>query len=198
MKKRFGIDIDGTVTCPTSLIPHINNAFQLNITLDDLTEYELTDCLPLPKEAVYEWYIKTEEDICAGSPLADGAKSVLTDWFQEHELYFISARRHQVMDVTKSWFLEQEIDFHHIELIGSHDKVSTAKKYHVDLFFEDKHDNAVAISEELDIPVILFDTPYNRKPIPEKVIRVQNWLEAKNWVDQWLALNNESNIIPSL
>ncbi|MCJ7843423.1 hypothetical protein MUB24_21610 [Lederbergia sp. NSJ-179] len=190
MKKRFGIDIDGTVTCPTSLIPYINKAFQLNITLDDLTEYELTDCLDLPKESVQEWYINTESEICAQSPLADGAKSVLTHWFHEHELYFISARRHKVMDVTKSWFYEQKIDFHHIELIGSHDKVSTAKKYNVDLFFEDKHDNAVAISEELDIPVILFDTPYNRKPTPKKVIRVKNWQEAKKWVEAWVALND--------
>lgn len=35
-EKRFGIDIDGTVTCPTSLIPFINKDFSLNITLDDI------------------------------------------------------------------------------------------------------------------------------------------------------------------
>ncbi|GIN73583.1 putative nucleotidase YqfW [Bacillus sp. J14TS2] len=186
MKKRFGIDIDGTVTCPTSLIPHINKAFQINITLDDLTEYELTDCLDLPEEAVSDWYINTESEICAQSPLADGAKSILNDWFFEYELYFISARSNRVMDITKTWFLDKEIDFHHIELIGSHNKVGTARKYDIDLFFEDKHDNAVAISNELDIPVILFDTPYNRKPIPKKVIRVHNWQEAKDWVDQWI------------
>ena len=30
---RFGIDIDGTVTCPTSLLPHINKQFGCNLTL---------------------------------------------------------------------------------------------------------------------------------------------------------------------
>ena len=39
---RFGIDIDGTVTCPTSLLPHINNAFKANLQLDDIKEYDLT------------------------------------------------------------------------------------------------------------------------------------------------------------
>ena len=27
-KFRFGIDIDGTVTCPTSLLPHINKQYE--------------------------------------------------------------------------------------------------------------------------------------------------------------------------
>ncbi len=39
----------------------------------------------------------------------------------------------------------------HIELIGSHHKIEAAKKFGVHAFFEDKHDNAVDIHEELDI-----------------------------------------------
>lgn len=186
MKKRFGIDIDGTVTCPKALIPHINDGFNLNITLDDLTEYEITECLNIPKEEFYNWFVKTEPKIYAESPIADGANTVLSKWLNIHELYFISARSHTLMDVTLDWFQSKNINYHHIELIGSHHKVSTAKKYNVDLFFEDKHDNAVAISEELDIPVILFDTPYNRKPSPKSVIRVNNWNEAEAWVQNWL------------
>ena len=30
-KFRFGIDIDGTVTCPTSLLPHINKQYGLEL-----------------------------------------------------------------------------------------------------------------------------------------------------------------------
>lgn len=185
-KLRFGIDIDGTVTCPTSLIPHINEGFQLNITLDDLTEYEITNCLPIPEDTFYQWFIKNEPKMYTESFPADGVQPVLTQWFKQHELYFISARSAHLMDVTKAWFEKYEINYHHIELVGSHNKIAAAKKFEIDLFFEDKHDNAVNISEELNIPVILFDTPYNRKPIPKNVIRVQNWKEAKDWVDQWV------------
>ncbi|MCM3111407.1 5' nucleotidase, NT5C type [Lederbergia lenta] len=191
MQKRFGIDIDGTVTCPTSLVPHINKAFQLDITLEDLTEYEITECLNIPKDSFYEWFVTAEPEIYSQSPLAVGAKLVLSKWINEHDLYFISARANTLRDVTEAWFHTHAIDYHHIELIGSHDKVSTAKKHQIDLFFEDKHDNAVAISEELNIPVILFDTPYNRKPSPENVIRVYNWQEAENWVENWLNIENK-------
>lgn len=192
MQKRFGIDIDGTVTCPTSLVPFINEDFGLNITLDDLTEYEIDAALNLPKDKVIQWFIDTEPRIYAESPLAEGAKPVLSRWVQNYELYFISARTPNLLDVTQNWFKQNEINYHHIELIGSHDKVATAQKHDIDLFFEDKHDNAVAIAEELQIPVILFDTPYNRKPAPEKVIRVYNWKEAEAWVENWIKdTNNE-------
>jgi uncharacterized protein len=50
----------------------------------------------------------------------------------------------------------------------------------------------VAISEELSIPVLLFNTPYNQKPIPEGVIRVNNWMEADEWVQHWLKQQSQS------
>jgi hypothetical protein len=62
----------------------------------------------------------------------------------------------------------------------------------VEIFFEDKHDNAVMIHEECQIPVILFDTPYNQDPIPNGVIRVNNWREANKWVENWM--KQEQNI----
>lgn len=186
MKKRFGIDIDGTVTCPTSLLPYINKEFNLNLTLNDITQYELTEVLNITPEVFGEWFKKTEGTIYKESPLAQGAKSVLDFWKDVHELYFISARPSHLVELTKEWFDCQNILYHHIELIGSHDKVSTAKKYNVDIFFEDKHDNAVSIHEELNIPVILFNTPYNQDKVPDGVIRVNDWQEARNWVDGWL------------
>ncbi|WP_113927534.1 hypothetical protein [Bacillus sp. P14.5] len=189
MKKRFGIDIDGTVTCPTSLLPYINKEFKLQLTLNDITQYELTEVLDITPEVFGEWFKRTEGDIYKESPLAQGAKSVLDDWKDNHELYFISARPSHLLELTKNWFDYQDLLYHHIELIGSHDKVSTAEKYEVDIFFEDKHDNAVSIHEKLNIPVILFNTPYNQDPIPAGVIRVNDWQEARSWVDSWLKKN---------
>lgn len=184
--KRFGIDIDGTVTSPESLLPHINDHFQLNLTLQDITQYELTKVLDISPQTFGRWFKEAEPLIYKESPLAPGAKTILDQWKEKHELYFISARRTDLIDITKKWFDAQDLMYHHIELIGSHDKISTAKKHAVDIFFEDKHDNAVAISEELSIPVVLFNTPYNQKPIPDGVIRVNDWKEADSWVQNWL------------
>lgn len=187
MTKRFGIDIDGTVTCPTSLIPFINEEFNRSLSLEDLTEYDLTKALPdISPDTFSDWFLEAEPVIYSSSPVVEHADKILKQWKSDHELFFISARSDKHFELTTEWFKEKGINYDHIELIGSHDKVKTAKRYNVDIFFEDKHDNAVMIHEECDIPVILFDTPYNRKATPEGVIRVQNWLEAKSRVNEWL------------
>jgi uncharacterized protein len=190
MRKRFGIDIDGTVTCPTSLIPYLNRSFNLTLTLDDITEYELTPFVNVSSKELAHWFDKTEHEIYANSPIAIGAKEVLTKWEQRHELIFISARGSHLLQLTKEWFVNNAIQFDHIDLIGTHHKIEAAKQHKVDLFFEDKHDNAVMIHEECQIPVILFDTPYNQDPIPDGVIRVHHWQEAYDWVEKWLHEKN--------
>lgn len=186
MKKfRFGIDIDGTVTCPTSLLPHINEQFGCNLVLDDIKEYDLTAAFPIDHETFYNWYKKTEGHIYDTSPPQAHAKEILSKWQNQFELFYISARGENVYDITQNWFEREVIPFDHIELIGSHHKIETARKFGVHAFFEDKHDNAVDIHEELDIPVLLFDAPYNRQPIPDGVIRVHNWNEANDWIQRF-------------
>lgn len=189
---RFGIDIDGTVTCPTSLLPHINEQFGCNLVLNDIKEYDLTKAFMVDEKAFYEWYRSAEAHIYKTSPAQQYAKETLISWQAQFELYYISARGHHVYDSTLDWFKQQEIPYDHIELVGSHNKIETAKKFGVHAFFEDKHDNAVEIHEELDIPVILFDTPYNRKPIPEGVIRVYDWQEANNWIKKLFPIEEPS------
>lgn len=186
MKKRFGIDIDGTVTCPASIIPYINKDFKVNITLNDVKQYDLTHVVDCTEKEFADWFMKSEPLIYAESPLANGAKEVLKKWETVHELLFISARGPHLLEITKEWFIKNDLHFNHIDLLGTHNKIDAAKKYQVDIFFEDKHDNAVMLHEECQIPVILFDTPYNREAIPNGVIRVNTWSEANAWVDNWL------------
>lgn len=184
--RRFGIDIDGTVTSPDSMIPFINKDFGLNITLDDIKQYDLNPIVNVSEKEFARWFFKNEPLIYSKSPLASGAASVLSKWQKEHELFFISARGSHLIEVTEQWFRDHQLGFHHIELIGTHDKVESVKRHNVEIFFEDKHDNAVMIHEECKIPVLLFDTPYNRNPLPKGVTRVQNWKEASDWVENWI------------
>lgn len=187
---RFGIDIDGTVTCPTSLLPHINQAYKVNLVLDDIKEYDLTKAFSVDKEQFFEWYKTVEDDIYDTSPPQAYAKEVLKSWQSAYELFYISARGENVYDTTYNWFKREAIPYDHIDLIGSHYKIEAAKKHQVHAFFEDKHDNAVDIHEALDIPVILFDTPYNREAIPDGVKRVSNWQEANDWIKRLFPIEN--------
>ena len=159
--------------------------------MDDIKEYDLTKAFPVDRQVFWEWYVEAESHIYSTSPTQQYAKHILDSWKTQFELYYISARGPQVQEATLNWFQREEIPYDHIELVGSHDKIETAKKYDVHAFFEDKHDNAVEIHEELDIPVILFDTPYNRNPIPEGVIRVSDWQEANEWIQKLFPLEEK-------
>lgn len=184
MKYRFGIDIDGTVTCPTSLIPHINEAYNVNLVLDDIQEYDLTKAFEVDPKQFSKWFQSVEENIYQTSAPQQYVQTILNEWQNNYELFYISARPESVYQTTKDWFEKQAIPYNHIELIGSHYKIEVAKTYGVHAFFEDKHDNAVDLHEALNIPVILFDTPYNRQPIPKGVKRVRNWKEANDWIEK--------------
>ncbi|MEH6941241.1 5' nucleotidase, NT5C type [Bacillus sp. JJ722] len=182
-KIRFGIDIDGTITRPDTFLPFLNKDFGLTLTIEDITEYDLTPFVNVQPSVLAQWFTKNEAMIYEASPLYEGAKEVVNRWSNLGDLYFISARNTHLMDVTEMWFHKNQVAYHHIELIGTHNKIATVKKHNINVFFEDKHDNAVEISEECDIPVILFNTAYNQGSIPSNVIRVNNWQEAENWVN---------------
>lgn len=194
MRKKFGIDIDGTVTSPSAILPFMNKAFGLNIELEDVKQYDLTPLVNISEKEFAKWFNENEALIYAESPLSEGCDMVLNKWKDEHELIFISARGSHLLDITKKWFHDHQLFFHQIELIGTHDKVEAIKKYQIDLFFEDKHDNAVMIQQECQIPVILFNTPYNQDPVPNGVIRVNNWDEAAKWVENWLSEMKKSGL----
>lgn len=181
-KIKFGIDIDGTVTSPSALIPHINQGFNVNLTLADIKEYDLTRAFDVDPVVFSKWWKTVEEEIYATSPIHTTAAKVLTDWQHQFELLYISARATQYTTTTKQWFEQHQVPFDELHCIGSHEKVATAKRLQVEAFFEDKHDNAVAIYEELGIPVLLFDTPWNQEPIPSGVIRVDNWQQANEQI----------------
>ena len=151
MKKRFGIDIDGTVTTPDAFIPFVNQDFQVQLTLEDFTEYYWAPLMNVDRKELYKWYFERETEIYQSSPVAEGATEVLKEWSLQNELVYISARTAKMLDVTKEWFHRHDIPFNRIELLGSHDKVQAAKDLKVDIFLEDKHDNAVNIHEECEI-----------------------------------------------
>lgn len=182
---RFGIDIDGTITTHETMLKMINHDFNLQLKIEDIKMYDMNPYLNEEPQIISQWFKKNVSLMYSQSPLADGAKMVMNKWTEIGDLYFISARNVKLHDITLEWFRKNELQYHTIDLIGSHNKIQKIKDYHLDIFFEDKHDNAVNIYEECQIPVILFNTPYNQGATPKGVIRVENWFEAEKWVLDW-------------
>jgi uncharacterized HAD superfamily protein len=184
-QKRLGLDIDGTVTCPSTFVPYLNESFGKSISLEDIKEYNLVPLIGISEKEFWKWMDENEARIYSNSPLSKYAKETIRRLDEEFELFYISARRDHLAEITYEWFNTNAIPYRHIELVGKHDKIDAVKEHQVELFFEDNYENACAISEHCNIPVILFDTPYNRKPLPQQVYRMKNWVEASGWIEEW-------------
>ncbi|WP_134686991.1 hypothetical protein [Brevibacillus migulae] len=176
----IGIDIDGTVTDPGSIVPLMNEAFGKNLAYAECREYNLARVYNISDEEFVDWLDEYGPRLYREAPVHGMADMVLQTWHQQqlHQLVYISAREDKHRDVTLQWFERYAIPYHHIELIGSHDKLSAAKRWNVDLFLEDRRENALQLSEELGIPVLLFDTPYNQGELPALVRRIYSWDEV--------------------
>ncbi len=176
----IGIDIDGTVTDPGSILPFMNQAFGKNLSLRDCIEYNLANVYGIPEDEFVKWLDEEGEELYRHATLHHQADEILKQWHQNHRLVYISARAEKHLAVTCEWFDKFGIPYHSIDLIGSHDKLQSAQKWGVEVFLEDRLENAVQLSEELQIPVLLFDTPYNQGKLPSLVKRIFSWQEGNH------------------
>ncbi|HEY8342835.1 MAG TPA: hypothetical protein VIK75_07560 [Calditerricola sp.] len=180
---RLGIDIDGTVTNPASFLSHLNRAFGKRLLYPQVRQYDLVPLYEITPEAFWRWYERHSADVYRTSPPSPFARDVLHRLARQHTLIYISAREPEHYDLTVQWFEAQRIPYHKIILLGSHDKVDEARRQKVALFIEDRYENACALAEALQVPVLLFDTPYNQGPLPSLVTRIRSWREVPAYVD---------------
>ncbi|QRG66107.1 5' nucleotidase, NT5C type [Brevibacillus choshinensis] len=187
----IGIDIDGTVTSPSSIVPLMNESFGRDLRYEDCYEYNLANVYNITDEEFDKWLDQNGERLYKEAPVHGNADDILRAWHPHFKLVYISAREDRHRDVTINWFSRYDIPFHELDLIGSHDKLSAAKKWGVDLFLEDRLENALQLSEALQIPVFLFDTPYNQGDLPSLVHRVTTWDEVQEKI-QLLSMERTS------
>lgn len=179
---RIGIDIDGTVTDPATFIPFLNEAFNKKLLFSEITQYDLAPLYGITSEQFYHWFRQNDGRVYQEARVAPQAKEVLDHLYVNNQLIYISARDEKHAKLTSNWFEQNEIPYHHIELLGSHNKIEYSKQNEIQLFLEDKMDNANELAEELLIPIILFDTPYNQGSLHQHVQRVHSWPEAQQFI----------------
>jgi len=187
MNKEFtlGIDIDGTVTDPFTFIPHMNQYFHKNFTYKQIISYDILKIYGITEKEYEEWYNLKGASIYENAPLAKDAKKILTQLQKEYRLIYITARPEEYRKPTMRWFEQNQLPFDRVVMTGNAYKCDDAINYQIDLFLEDHYDAAKAMGTKLQIPILLFNTPYNQGPLLENVIRIYSWKEAKTIIDDY-------------
>ncbi len=190
---KIGIDIDNTITHTTEIILHYAGIFgnerKLN-TIPDTNYYYLEDVLgwdEYSSDLFLNTYLGT---IYREMKPKEKAVAAIKQLKQKHELILITSRNqnfHEVEKVTRDWLQHYEIPYDDLILnttsnMHHFSKLEACMQNGVGLMIEDHHELAWEISQEM--PVLLFDYPYNRHLSSENIIRVKHWNEVLTWVEQ--------------
>ncbi|MVX67227.1 hypothetical protein GKZ28_26660 [Clostridium chromiireducens] len=170
------IDIDGTITNAYDWLDYANEYFNKNITEDQVTEYEIHQVMGIERHEYEDFYNKNKFKIHSEQKLRDDAKLIITVLYQMHNIHFVTARDLELETLTHLFLRKNEIPYDNLFVLGSHYKVDKAKELNCNIFIEDNYDNAIQLSNS-GYKVLLIDTNYNRKPLNNNIVRVNNWKE---------------------
>ena len=177
------IDIDGTITNAYDWLDITNEYFNKNITKNQVTEYEIHQVLGIERHEYEDFYNKYKFKIHSDQKLRDDVKLVINKLGQIHNIYFVTARDKELETLTHLFLRKNEIPYNDLFVLGSHYKVNTAKALNCSIFIEDNYNNAIQLSTA-GFKVLLIDTNYNRKPLNDNIVRVNNWKDIFSIINE--------------
>lgn len=189
-KKVFhiGVDLDQVVTNAfENVVKHFNYRFGTQFTLDDIKAYYFLEEVDIGAREdrvalLRRWYSDERIVFDDAIPIKDSKEIIHKLLLERHDIQFVTSREPHLRTRTIEWlrqfnFPASDSNVHFREkddLDGVRFKVSKASELRLNLFIED--DSRVA--EQLGIPVILLDYPWNREVKTTNVHRVANWQEV--------------------
>jgi uncharacterized HAD superfamily protein len=179
---QIGFDIDGVVADTTeAFIRLARERYAITVHPDELTDFMVEECLPIPPEIIAEIFTRLLQAPLAVDlkPISDSI-SVLREFAKIGPLTFITARP----DPTPiaAW-LERHLGreaFSTARLVatGDHDgKTAHIKGFGLKYFVDDRHLTCDLLGAEPGITPIVYSQPWNRGRHRHDC--VENWAEIR-------------------
>ncbi len=189
-KLGIGIDVDDVLT---ESLPGYVEAFRRHFGYDVRIEdaaWEIFRCYPQISPAqVRGFFAELEAANFLGTRpgYPDAVEAVRELALSGHRLVVVTGRPTSHSEHTKHLLRDLGILECFQDLV--HRDGETAMEYkprivrekRLDLFLEDELHVAAAVAR-VNVPVLLFDRPWNRQDLPAGVIRVREWHEVQRWV----------------
>ncbi|MGH7410689.1 MAG: 5' nucleotidase, NT5C type [Candidatus Methylomirabilis sp.] len=183
---RIGIDLDDVLA---DSLPHylraFNQRFGFKIDLADAAWRMFRRYPQIPHQEINDFFSELiEAGFFASRPLLPGAREAverLTD--DGHHLFIVTGRAPKDEAITRNWLSQVGLTRHLSGLVHKgiepvwRYKSEAASELLLDLFIEDELAVAIAIAEA-EIPVLLYDHPWNQGTLSDNVRRVRSWAEV--------------------
>lgn len=174
---RIGIDIDGVIADSlTTWMANLNAHFGQNKKIEDFIIYQFEKVYNVPWPDMDRFFRENQGKLLTGLQPIAGAKEVIKWLKEEHIVVLITARPEEFEEITRAWLAEQGIVYDHLIMTNFQDKRDYCWELGIELFIDDSLENAISISR-LNIPVLLYNAPYNQGELPPEIIRQSDWQE---------------------
>lgn len=180
-------DIDGVVADTMDIFVRLaHERYGLtSMTKEDLSCYNLYECLDLAKEIIDDLVCLTlDDEHTLQIPPVPGAPEVLTELSRIAPLRFVTAR---IWPESITQWLSQvlpAVPGEKIRVIASgapEIKLGILNELGIRYFVEDRIETCRQL-RDAGIQPFLFNQPWNRGQAADGLIRIENWMQLKEWL----------------
>lgn len=177
---KIGIDIDNVIANTyQDLYPFFNKFMGRDVRSEDVVAIMRKERWRMLQYFVKAWRNK----IMTTVSVAEGAAETIKSWYKEHHINLVTSRYKLFNRQTKEWLKKYQIPYH--ELHHTKEGTKYKKAPGCDIFIEDNLKECEILANHCQ-KVLLFNYPWNRKPInKENIVRVNNWSEIKNFFNRF-------------
>lgn len=168
---KIGIDIDGIIADFVSyFLPKLNKYCKCSFS--DIVNYDFEKNIDINKEDIKKlWEECDKYKIYKELKIVKGSVGALKKLVKKHDIILITSRHKKHKKDTLHWLKKNEIKFTKLMMASDiKEKVNMMSK--CDLVIEDSLEVARMV-EAREIPVLLFDYPWNK--IGQRIKRIRSW-----------------------
>jgi uncharacterized HAD superfamily protein len=186
----IGIDLDDVVfefVKPTLLF--FNERYKRNVLFEEVSSYNFSEVFDIDLNKLQKFICEIiNDEFHLNMELCDFAKEAILDLLKENNIYFITSRvyRGNTLESLQKHFSNFELHFSSNPYLKTSGKTKSTicieKK--IDFMIEDSPEHALDCADA-GIKVFLIDRPWNQNFEHKNVIRVKDWKEIKNKIEEF-------------
>jgi uncharacterized HAD superfamily protein len=187
--KRIYVDLDDVISRTTDTYSAvIEQEFGIQVRFEDLTCFDLKLSFNLTDREYRHFFDRIHQpDMLMGFEPVPGARKMLARWIDAgHRVDIVTGRPPSARDVSLSWLDRQKIAYTEFIMVDKYNRTGTdhpgvisktqLSNCQYDLAVEDSLETARFLAEHMDVPVLLYDRPWNACPAGHPgIIRVASW-----------------------
>lgn len=190
-KKRLkiGIDLDDVVfEFVKPLLEFFNKSYSKDVKFENVHSYRFSDVFGIESKELKNFIgSMITDNFQMNMELCEFAKEVVLELSKDNDIYFITSRGHRegTKECLDKHFPKFELIFSSNPYIKTegHPKSRICLDNKIDFMIEDTRRHALDCAEA-GIKVFLIDKPWNQNFEHENVIRVKDWKEIKEKINE--------------